>query len=249
MSTNPPARIPHTYGDVHSSQTKAIGQLQRRPPIRQASDLLGPGFGPTATLIQDWNDDQTAFNGFFYSIAPSVHNGPDATVSWAGITIAEVDGTFGVQRVWASHTSSPDIPREYYRTWRDPSASGIRSYTAWTGSTDWATTGITVFADCTITSQQWRLDGRTVFMSAHIVLTTTITVGADGNVGNHALLQMPLGAIPGGTMFQALSGGPDGPVTTWHVEANTGKVYLDATSPGATLTSGTLLAVGGSYSI
>ena len=76
--------------DYFRQQEKRIMHEERRPQIRQASDLLGPGFGSRATAIADWNSDEAAFTGFFFT-EPGAANAPDTNLRWIGITVGLPD--------------------------------------------------------------------------------------------------------------------------------------------------------------
>lgn len=65
-----------TFTDWMRDIEKRILNEERRPSIRSASDLMGPGAGPYAILTVDWNADETTFNGWFYS-EPGAQNSPD----------------------------------------------------------------------------------------------------------------------------------------------------------------------------
>ena len=56
-----------TFKDWMRDIEKRILNEERRPIIRAASDLMGPGAGPYAIETLDWNADETTFNGWFYS--------------------------------------------------------------------------------------------------------------------------------------------------------------------------------------
>lgn len=221
------------------------GQLDRRRQISSASDLLGGGFGPTATLIQDWNVEDATFNGFFYSEASISLNSPDPTIGWAGIVIAEADRQFGIQEVWSSHDGVP--PRRYVR--RFSTAGGARSYTAWTGDTEWQTSGIEVAGTVSIVEQQWRVSNRTVFISVDMLLTAPFTTPVLGNISNTQLLQVPAEIAPSNAPFnQSLTSGYSGPLASWCITP-TGAILLTASVPSVTLAAGSQLTCGGSYSL
>jgi hypothetical protein len=112
--------------DWMRQQEKRTLREQRRPQVHKASDLLGPGFAPQAVAIDDWNDDATLFNGFFYT-APGALNTPDDTKWWIGQTIA-MPGGFGIQTVWDMRgTSSPPTNRSR----RFTSFTGERVFSTW----------------------------------------------------------------------------------------------------------------------
>lgn len=103
---------------------KRVLNEQRRPIVRKGSDLLGPGFAPFATQITDWSADETAFNGYFWSVGNAT-NAPaniGFTGVWMGWTVS--NGSTGMETVWDLATMV-----RYERTWT--LVTGVRSYTAW----------------------------------------------------------------------------------------------------------------------
>lgn len=110
---------------------RRMSTQERRVQISTASDLMGPGVGPNATEISDWNNEVIAFNGFYFS-APGSINSPDPAEAWMGFSIADPDGV-GYQRV---------------TIYRDPQSEGMTNlYPAWPGVTMvrafWITDGST----------------------------------------------------------------------------------------------------------
>lgn len=238
-------KVIQNMDDWMLDKNRSARQQSRRRQITQASDLLGGGFGPTATLIQDWNDDLVTFNGFFYSVAGLSLNSPDASQGWAGIVISEGDREFGIQEVWTSHSGAP--PRRWTRRWS--TIGGVRSYTAWVGDGVWQTGGITAIGSCTISSQQWRLAGQIVFLDVVITLTANFVAAPDGQLADPPMLQMPPAAIPTfGPSAQMLMSSAVGPIVGYSV-LPTGQIVMSATGPGLTLPSTAVLSLGGSYSL
>lgn len=114
------------FDDYMRSMEKRTLHEERRPSIRSAQDLLGPGFAPYAVPIGDWNDPAAAFNGYFLTTPGSI-NAPDNAKQWIGQTIAYSDGT-GFQEVKENGTAgSPPLRR--IRTFR--MQGGVRTYSAW----------------------------------------------------------------------------------------------------------------------
>lgn len=123
-----PTNWPHPDNDPElymRHQEKRIMAEQRRPIVRKASDILGPGFGPLATELSDWNSDEAAFNGYFWSAASTTSNAPDTTSVWMGICVS--NGLFGWQQVLAV---DPAFPVYVTRTWA--LVAGVRVYEVWT---------------------------------------------------------------------------------------------------------------------
>lgn len=123
-----PTNWPHPDDDPElylRHQEKRIANEQRRPMVRKASDILGPGFAPFATQLIDWNADEAAFNGYFWSDTGALNTPVGVGVSvWMGITISS--GTIGFQQVWEV---SPGTMTEKKRVWA--LTSGVRVYGAW----------------------------------------------------------------------------------------------------------------------
>jgi hypothetical protein len=113
-------RIPIDGRDWMRDVEKRVLHEERRPTIRTASDLMGPGLGPYAVEVMDWNGPETAFNGFYYS-EPGAINSPDSTKYWMGFTEGNTSG-YGLQRLYQA---TPD------GTIAVPPASYIRSF--WPG--------------------------------------------------------------------------------------------------------------------
>lgn len=223
-------------------QEKRTIRQERRPQIYSATDILGEGFGPTATQLLDWNDDVAILNGYFWSPVGSI-NSPDADSEWAGIVIAEDESVFGVQIIWSVRESDP--PREYRRRFSSPSGS-TRTYTPWRGDLDWQYDGCTPLNGATIAWQQHKVSYPLVSISARISLGATIAVDPDGGVINTGLLQLPVSLIPASVNPQYLGGSSLGPGTWWLVD-NTGVIQMTATVPGAVLDAGTDVAVMGIF--
>lgn len=98
MATPKNWRIPTQAEDWFGNQEKRMMHEERRPRVHKASDLLGPGIAPNAVRINDWNGEETFFNGFYYSGPGSMHS-PDDSQWWIGESLSELDG-YGIQKVW-----------------------------------------------------------------------------------------------------------------------------------------------------
>lgn len=97
---------------------------ERRPSLRTAADLMGPGMGPFSVQVTDWNSATTVFNGMLHSL-PGSFNSPDATRYWMGISQGNAEGS-GLQRVseYAGHTTDIAWPRfTYLRKFSTPIAA------------------------------------------------------------------------------------------------------------------------------
>ena len=90
-------RAPQDASDWMREVEKRVLHEERRPSIRTASDLMGPGLSPYSVWINDWNADETKFNGFFHT-DPLALNTPDNTRYWMGTSQATSEG-YGLQRV------------------------------------------------------------------------------------------------------------------------------------------------------
>lgn len=55
--------------DYFQQQQKQTVMNNRRPVIRKASDLVGPGIAATAVRITSFNDLLAQYNGFFSAVA------------------------------------------------------------------------------------------------------------------------------------------------------------------------------------
>ena len=86
-------RIPDdSMSDYMRQQEKRLLHEERRPLIRSAAALLGPGFAPFAVPLVDWNADETLFNGHFYSDA-GAQNSPDILRAWIGTVLRPTPAT------------------------------------------------------------------------------------------------------------------------------------------------------------
>ena len=74
--------------DYFGHQKKRVALDQRRPVIRRASDLVGPGIGAAAVRLTDLNDVLATFNGF-YSCLATASNAPNATQSHIGFVSSD----------------------------------------------------------------------------------------------------------------------------------------------------------------
>lgn len=127
-------RINIDGSDWMRDMEKRVMSEERRPQIRGASDLLGPGFGPHAIQTMDWNSAETGFNGIFYSVAGQTVNSPDNSTYWIGHVLAQQDG-YGVQHLYEHRVAGDPalLPiRQYVRRFYNPGTGGLLVYGPWT---------------------------------------------------------------------------------------------------------------------
>lgn len=93
MPTNRPQ--PQNFSDWMRDSERRMAQVERHGQIRSAKQLLGPGFGPYAMELQDWNSPDAIFTGQFFS-RPGGLNSPDTAEWWVGETLSVPEG-HGVQ--------------------------------------------------------------------------------------------------------------------------------------------------------
>lgn len=123
MSTGRP--ITDMDGWMRDKERRTTRQ-ERRPAPRTAQELLGPGIGPSAILVADWNDDVTTFNGMFYSQVGAI-NTPDPTHAWIGLSLVDADGN-GLQRV---QRYGADVGGSVMKRGFSSPTGSTRVYTAW----------------------------------------------------------------------------------------------------------------------
>lgn len=135
-------RIPINFEMWVQQIEKRIMRVERRPAVTHASQILGPGAGPFAILLNDWNEESATFNGIYYS-APDARNTPDdpagaSTMHWLGETFGaeDVDGyRWGIQRLTRFHVETdaagdPPVSWEEYHRRFFPDGELV-AYTAW----------------------------------------------------------------------------------------------------------------------
>lgn len=137
-------RIPTDFTMWVQQTDKRMMRQERRPAITNATQILGPGAGPFAVLLNDWNEEGATFNGTFYS-EPGAVNAPDtegdppgtaSTMYWLGETFGtqNEDGErWGYQRL-TRYRLVPDNPLggswdEYRR--RFYPQGDLTAYSAW----------------------------------------------------------------------------------------------------------------------
>lgn len=188
-------RVQITGEDYLRQQEKRLLHEERRPIIRQASDLLGPGAGPYAIMLQDWNAPEANFVGVFWSEANNVVNSPDDTLYWMGRTMGTSEG-FGIQQVW-EHRDDADPDghiRSFIRRFYAP--GGAAQYSSWVEvdvDTGWIAPSVLLGADITDTGTWMRRTGTGTGGSIELIMRLTytgpdVTVGSTGNVSPSLLL-------------------------------------------------------------
>lgn len=78
--------IPTDMLDFMAQSDKRLGNEERRPSVKSAVDLLGPGFagGALCTPMTDFNDRNYWFNGLYYAPQGTL-NGPNGIATVGGI--------------------------------------------------------------------------------------------------------------------------------------------------------------------
>lgn len=134
MSNEDDWRITTNGGDYLLHQQKKVALADRRPVIRNAGDLVGPGIGAGAVRIDDYNDLLATFNGY-YSSVPGAANAPDWFLdevdreAFVGQVIS--DAELGGRQVFTGLSTGTQYTRTFNRSPVDPEALG---WTSWSGS-------------------------------------------------------------------------------------------------------------------
>lgn len=116
-----------TDADVYFQHQKKQGALaDRRPVIRRASDLVGPGINTYAIRIDDFNNLLATFNGFYSALLGAL-NAPNSTENFVGYVAS--DAELGGVQVFTGVTSGSTYTRIFNRSPADPELIG---WTAWT---------------------------------------------------------------------------------------------------------------------
>lgn len=100
---------------LHEKKQSQIAN--RRPTIRKASDLVGPGIQSTAVRLADFNDRLATYNGFFAS-EPGGSNAPNAEDSFVGLVV--VDSLLGGWQQFRSLDTGFTYERLFTRSPYDP---------------------------------------------------------------------------------------------------------------------------------
>jgi hypothetical protein len=112
------------HGDWMRSMEKRVGSQERRQEVRKASDLLGPGLGPYAVALDDWNSPAARFNGLWFSV--DAVNAPTPTGTYLGSTVATQEGAALQEavrhdgprtEVWLRHVTSRISGVPLYGSW------------------------------------------------------------------------------------------------------------------------------------
>lgn len=121
--------------DYLSHQNKATQVADRRPVIRKASDLVGPGIGASATVVTDWSNVLATFNGYFSSSRalnapfPDGDDGGYDSHRYVGFVVT--DETYGGKQIITDLDTGIDYSRIFRRAPADP---GTIVWGPWVGS-------------------------------------------------------------------------------------------------------------------
>lgn len=105
--------------DYFGNQKKTLAVADRRPVIRKAGDIVGPGIAGEATRITDFNDILATFNGY-YAADVGAASAPNNTDTFLGHV--EMDPTFGGKQTFTSLQTGEDYTRVFTRSPADPDA-------------------------------------------------------------------------------------------------------------------------------
>lgn len=127
MSQDHDWRIPVDAPIFFGNQKKREEIDRRRPSIRQASDLVGPGIGAGAVRLDDYNNLLATFNGY-YASEPGALNAPTPTEAFIGQVVS--DATLGGIQTFTGLVSGTEYSRTFTRSPTDPESLG---WGPWTG--------------------------------------------------------------------------------------------------------------------
>lgn len=114
-------RIATDFDTLWGNTQKRLMRQERRPSITSAAQILGPGAGPFAILLSDWNEEAGTFNGIFYSV-PGAFNAPPPAYDAEDPTTFRwwLGETFGVQDEEGYRWGFQRLTRYYEPEQEDP---------------------------------------------------------------------------------------------------------------------------------
>lgn len=174
---------PEDMGTWMGDQKRQVDELARRVRVPNARQIMGPGLGPWAVRLFDWNDEKTLYNGVFYSEVASL-NSPDIAKAWIGDSWATQDGR-GVQQVTEIGTSHPVWRRSFSTA---PGATAV--FTPWIAEGVWVDFALTHnMPNVPITTQyaRYMVIGTTLEVKAAATLTGSVSPGVQW------LIDLPVG--------------------------------------------------------
>lgn len=151
-------------GDYFLHQQKQLQIADRRPVVKKASDLVGPGIGAGAVRITDFNDLLATFNGYFSALA-GAYAAPNETDSFVGIVVS--DSELGGHQQFTSQETGVIYTRRFQRSPIDPEAL------AWSPWTERRRIPATLTGDTEV-------DTRTIHNSAALLTPPFISLVGDG---------------------------------------------------------------------
>jgi len=113
-------RIETNSEDYFGQQKKKAQVADRRPVIRKASDLVGPGIGASAVRLTDLNDVVATYNGYF-SAGLGADNSPDPTAD-ALVGWVTTDSEFGGGQFFMRLSDGVVFTRTFLRAPWSPSS-------------------------------------------------------------------------------------------------------------------------------
>lgn len=126
---------PITAENYFLHQKKKLELADRRPVIRQASDLVGPGISGQALRLTNFDSLLASYNGYFAADV-GANNAPNAFDRFAGFVTS--DSEFGGWQMFKSLTTNVTYQRSFIRY---PGDSETVLWGTWTSDEPVADTG------------------------------------------------------------------------------------------------------------
>lgn len=111
--------------DYFGNQQKKLALADRRPVIRRASDLVGPGIGESAVQVTNFNNALATYNGYYSSLV-GAENAPNTNENFIGYTV--MDSELGGVQVLYGVQSQVEYRRRFTR---NPMDAGSIVFGGW----------------------------------------------------------------------------------------------------------------------
>lgn len=112
-------RVPTTAEDYFRNQQRRADIADRRPVVRKAADIVGPGIDATAIPITDFSDPLATYDGFFSAVA-GTFGAPTNSEAYVGTVVS--DAVLGGTQTFTGLTSKVTYQRTFQRNPADYSS-------------------------------------------------------------------------------------------------------------------------------